>query len=192
MANNSSIKAEIAFTPEHLRKLNNLNKAVQDTAQMVIPDFDAFNYQIQTFTIPSVNIPGVETPYLGNQTSVIGDSVVYGELTVDFYVDEDLQNYIALLEYAQLIAHQDDVPNRYFDLQIFWKNRNNSVTKIITLHGAYLVDIGSITIAANNTAQDALICTTSFKGQYLTIRSANPSTDNIQTSHNMNNEGDNG
>lgn len=154
---------------EKARELDNLNPAVNDTAELIIPDFEGFNYFITNFTIPSIVIPKVETPFMGNNLSQIGDAIIYGEFSLDFMVDEDLSNYTALVEWVKLQAHNNDVQDRWVDMTIHWKTRNLHHKRDIVLHKAFVTDIGSFTIVTNNTDQDPLICSLTLAYQYLTI-----------------------
>lgn len=159
-------------TPEK-RDLTNFNQAVQDTSQLVIPGLEAVNYFIQSFTMPSVNIPGVDTPFKGEYTSLPGDHVIYGEVTVDILVDEDLRNWEVLVEWMKDQCFLDDVYNRMVDIDILWKNRNGKHIKTITLNKAYITDLSGFSIVSNNQDQDTIISTATFKYQYFRIKTEN-------------------
>lgn len=151
------------------RELKNLNNAVNDTAELIIPDFEGFNYFLQSFTLPSIDIPKVETPYMGNILNSMGDAVIYGDLIADFLVDEDLSNYINLFKWIKLQAHENNFVKKTVDITVLWKTRNLNVSRRITFVGAHITNLGSLTVVTNNTDQDVLICTATFAYQYYTI-----------------------
>jgi len=157
--------------PLFLLNKNNLkqttfNPATNDLPELLIPSLENFNYFIQTFTMPSITIPAVDTPYMGEYTSLPGDYITYGDVSCDFLVDEDLQNWQALVGWCKDQAYRNDNPDRMVDITILLKNRNWKTQKRLVLAKAYVTDVSSFSYVTNGNDEDIVICSATFRYQY--------------------------
>lgn len=67
-----------------------------------------FNHFVQAVTVPGIALGQTERPSPFKQIPVYGDHITYGELAVDFRVNEDLGNYIEIFNWIQGIGFPDD------------------------------------------------------------------------------------
>jgi len=65
------------------------------------------NFFVQSVTMPGVNLPVFEQPTPLKSIPRIGDHLQYGELTVNFKINEDLGNYIEIYDWLVGISFPD-------------------------------------------------------------------------------------
>lgn len=66
------------------------------------------NFFIQKVNIPSVDLPAVNTPNPFVRIPVPGEHITYGNLNINFKVDEDLQNYMELYNWIVALGKPKD------------------------------------------------------------------------------------
>jgi len=88
MAMNQNMLSPVGFS-FHIKKLPELN------------------FFVQAVTLPGVNLPVFEQPTPFKTIPRIGDHLQYGELVVNFKVNEDMGNYIQLYDWLKGIGFPD-------------------------------------------------------------------------------------
>lgn len=66
------------------------------------------NFFIQKITLPSIELPPVNTPNPFVNIPYSGDHITYGELSITFKVDEDLQNYLEVHNWIKSLGKPKD------------------------------------------------------------------------------------
>lgn len=74
-----------------------------------------FNFFVQSVTLPGVNLPIFEQPTPFKAVPRYGDHLQYGEVTVNFKINEDLGNYIEIYNWLVGLAFPDNF-DQYKDL----------------------------------------------------------------------------
>jgi hypothetical protein len=90
--------AALDNTPVNKNFLNPLNFKFQ------IKRAPNVNFFIQKINIPSLALPSIEIPTLFVPLQVQQTHMVYGDLTVSFKVDEDLQNYFEIHNWIRALG----------------------------------------------------------------------------------------
>ena len=65
------------------------------------------NFFVQSVTMPGVTLPIFEQPNPFKAIPRIGDHLQYGELVVNFKINEDLGNYVQLYDWLKAIGFPD-------------------------------------------------------------------------------------
>lgn len=89
MAMNKNMLSPVGFS-FHIKKLPELN------------------FFVQSVTMPGVNLPTFDQPNPFKAIPRIGDHIQYGELLVNFKVNEDMGNYIEIYDWIKGIGFPDD------------------------------------------------------------------------------------
>ena len=71
-----------------------------------LPNLEFF---VQSFNFPTVNLnetKGIQTPF--NRIVVAGDHLTYGDFSVTFKIDEDMQSYFELYDWMKAVGFPDN------------------------------------------------------------------------------------
>ena len=66
------------------------------------------NYFVQAINLPSVTLGETQLPTPFKRIPMPGDHLEYGDLSITFKVDEDMKNYIELLNWIKAIGFPDN------------------------------------------------------------------------------------
>lgn len=66
------------------------------------------NFFIQKVNVPSIELPPVNSPNPFVNIPYSGDHITYGELSITFKVDEDLQNYLEIHNWIKSLGKPKD------------------------------------------------------------------------------------
>ena len=75
-----------------------------------------FNHFVQSVNLPGINLGTTDQPTPFKALPVYGDHITYGDLIVDFRVNEDMGNYIEIFNWIQGLGFPDDF-RQYKDLE---------------------------------------------------------------------------
>lgn len=73
------------------------------------------NYHCQSVNIPGISMGNAEQPNPYVNVPVAGDHIIFGDLNIDFKVDEDLSNYLEIFNWMKGIGFPDS-NEQYADL----------------------------------------------------------------------------
>lgn len=90
--------AALDNTPVNKNFLNPLNFKFQ------IKRAPNVNFFIQKINIPSLSLPNIDIPTLFVPIPVQQTHMIYGDLTVSFKIDEDLQNYFEIHNWVRALG----------------------------------------------------------------------------------------
>jgi len=90
--------AALSNTPTNKNFLNPLNFKFQ------IKRAPNVNFFIQKVNIPSITLPNIEIPTMFVPIPVQQTHMVYGELSLSFKIDEDLQNYFEIHNWIRALG----------------------------------------------------------------------------------------
>ena len=110
---------------------------------MNINKIPELSFWVQTANIPSIDLTNTEQSTPFTNVYQAGDKPNFGDLSITFLVDENLDNYTALYEWIYLVGF----PQNYTQVQS-WKSRWWDKDKFDSNFG--LTSDGSITIKTSN------------------------------------------
>lgn len=149
-----------------------------------LPDLVFF---CQEANLPEIELPSIEMPTTFSTIGVPGDMIHYGDLTVQFLVDENLANYKGVhnwivglgfpenyLQYQALGANDGIVGNNkfggmvgnYSDGVLEILGSQNTATQTVAFRDLHPVSLSSLPFTANATDVNYLIGTATFRYTY--------------------------
>ena len=140
------------------------------------PKVDFFS---NTANLPGLTLGTVNVPNYLKELPLAGDRLVFEDLTVQFIVDEQLENYLAvhnwmrglgfpnsIEDFIDLVTDQDntiEMDQQYSDGNlIILNNQFNSVAKV-KFEGLFPVSLSGLQFDATNTDYQSLTATATFK-----------------------------
>lgn len=125
-------------------------------------------YNIQTVAMPSMIVDGAQASYKTRNLQMTGDKVNYGQLTVVFLVDEEMQNYREIHDWIIGNVTNEDAPRdgKVRDLTLSILSSHNNVTKEIVFVDAFPIDLGSLPFDIQATDIEYLTATVTFQYSY--------------------------
>jgi hypothetical protein len=148
-------------------------------------------YFAQEVTLPSVDLPPIDMNTPLSRLSLTGETLTYGELTINFMVDEDMKNYTAMYnwlkglgfpqdhqQYSEFIEKSKSDTNSYnksenlssySDGTLSILGSNNKPIRAITFVDLHPVSLSSLQFIANATDVNYLIGSATFIYTYFDI-----------------------
>lgn len=148
------------------QNLPNYNEALTTNWQLVFSKFPEIDYFAQSVTIPSISVSGTRTNFK-NQRMFSPDNLIdFGQLTVTFTVDEDFNNYDALLREFFNQEKNTDGTNKIRDLlhdvSVIRMSSNKVPIATFKFTDASLNSLGSINYTSTGAEPDILVCDATF------------------------------
>ena len=133
----------------------------------------------QSITHPGASVNALELPVRRLQgVPLAGDKITFGELQVDFILDEDMSSYIEMQNWLERMVNEGDTTQEqalkdgkvatYADITVSILTSHNNVNKRIRYINALPTNVGSIEMSANQN-QTYLQFTSSFRFDYFEI-----------------------
>lgn len=170
---------------------NNINPLAPTGFVLSIQKLPDVAFFAQEVSLPDVALPPVDMLSPLSRISITGETLIYGELTISFLVDEEMKNYSAIYEwlkglgfpetnqqYTDFISSGQQTQNlyaksenllSYSDATLSVLGSNNTPVKNITFVDLHPVSLGSLQFTANATDMNYLIGQVSFRYTYFTI-----------------------
>jgi hypothetical protein len=142
--------------------------------QFTINKLPEISYFSQTVILPDISLPAIEasTPY--SKIYETGDTLEYSDFTVNFIVDEDLSNYLAIFnwmtgmgfpefngQYNKVI--QGDPLNESSDGALHILSSSNNVIKTIYFHDMKPTFLGGWEMNTTSTDVEYITCSATFR-----------------------------
>jgi hypothetical protein len=151
----------------------NLNPALGTSFKLEIPGFETLNYFVQTTSIPSVSMNGIESPYRNNQGSLPSNRIDYEPCSFKFIVDEDFDNYDSIRQWMHKIEKNNrPLIEELKDITLFLTNSNKVIKKKIVYYGSYPTYLTEVSLESSVSDVSPLVCTGIFRYQYFEILTA--------------------
>ena len=145
------------------------NYLPSNTFQFIVGRLPNTTFYVQRVGMPSVSAAFVTVPTPGVDQSYHADKITYGDLNVEFIVDEDMKSYIELFKWIlQQKAGTGFTPNEdtekpYSDgkLLIMTSSSNPNIT--VTYKNCFPVSLGEIEFSSTENGTQYATCTATFK-----------------------------
>lgn len=153
-----------------------------------LPDVAFFAQEV---SLPSVDLPAIDMNTPLSRISISGETLTYGDFTINFMVDEDMKNYSAVYEwlkglgfpkdhaeYTAFINKEQTEGNlytksenlvSYSDGTLSILGSNNTTIKTFTFVDLHPVSLGSLQFIANASDVNYLIGSVTFRYTYFEI-----------------------
>ena len=164
----------------------NLNPLSPTGFRFQITKLPQLQFFCQTVNLPAITLgePMFGTPF--TPIPVPGETLTFGDLTVQFLVDEDMTNFKALqgwlyglgfpIEYQQYVNFQQldtvtggpnsDLTKNYSDASLFILTNNNTENIIVTFKNVFPTSLESLTFTGVDNDVNYLIGDATFKFAY--------------------------
>lgn len=149
------------------QNLQNYNEALSTNWQLVFNKFPGIIYFAQSVTIPDVTVNGIRIAHKNQRMFAPDNLIEYGQLTVTFIIDEDFENYDALLKEFQVQekatkGNGDNIREILHDLSVIRLSSNKVPIAVFKFTDASLTSLGSINYTSTNSEADLIVCDVSF------------------------------
>lgn len=150
--------------------------------KMVVPKFRDLEFFSHSFIFPSLSLPAAvaETPF--TKIPLSGDAMDFGPLTFSFMVDENLDNYFAVVDWIKSISYattfkdytdfkgkNKNQPLGEEDVAIMFLDSKNLPTKIVRFVNAVPVSLGGFEITAQQGQTTYVTSDVTFMYEYFDI-----------------------
>lgn len=135
-------------------------------------------FMVNEVNHPDVTLPGVEVPYKSVNTHSAGERLVFGEVTFQMVVDEDLKNYTEMyhilkdtVQEAKQVRTDRLITKKPldFDITLITLTSKNNLNKKIVYKDARLTSLGAINMQANTPAITYILAPLTFEFSYFDI-----------------------
>ena len=153
-----------------------------------LPEVSFFSQEV---TLPEITLPPIDMNTPLSRISITGEILTYGDLTINFLIDEEMKNYTAIFnwlkglgfpkdhtQYTDFIDQQKSASNSYgksenlvsySDGTLSILGSNNIPVKAFTFVDLHPTSLSSLQFVANATDVNYLIGTASFRYTYFDI-----------------------
>lgn len=168
----------------------NMNPLAPSGFKLIITKLPRMQFYCQTVNLPSITlgVGNFGTPQA--DIPIPGEKLEFGELNVQFLVDETMENYKAINDWlfglgtpvgneqytnflSQDIVAQgnSDLTRGMSDASLFILTNNNTENKIVTFKNMFPISLESLTFTAVDTDVNYLIGNATFKYTYYVFES---------------------
>ena len=161
------------------KQIQNRNYLSNVGFKFTLARFPKVDFFSNTANLPGLTLGTVNVPNYLKELPLAGDRLVFEDLTVQFIVDEQLENYLAvhnwmrglgfpnsIEDFIDLVTDQDntiEMDQQYSDGNlIILNNQFNSVAKV-KFEGLFPVSLSGLQFDATNTDYQSLTATATFK-----------------------------
>ncbi len=158
----------------------NRNFLKSNRSTFVLSRTPHITYFCQDVALPSVELGSVgqENPFI--RIAIPGDRLTFGDLTVEFLVEEDMTNYMEIYDWMIAIGYPDDygqyknaitknqatgsnliAPNPYSDGTLLVNSSSNNLSHSFQFLDMFPISLGNINFSTKNSEE--LTCQAVFK-----------------------------
>ena len=144
--------------------------------QLVIKKTPNTVYFVQKVNIPNVSLGTAAIPTPFSVIPTPGTKLTYGQLRVEFKVDENLSNYIEIFTWMRNIGFPDNFDQHaaianatpqsgdgiYSDVVLNIADSNMRINRRVHFHDCYPVDLSEITMDSTSVDVDYITATVTF------------------------------
>lgn len=135
-----------------------------------LANYRNLEYFVQSFNHPSVTIPSAELAYKRTNAFFAGDKLDYGELSVQILVDEDMEVYDELYNWAERLVNEEQINTQtdncigtFADITLNILSSKNNINRTIRYKECVLTNIGDLSFDVNAGGDSFITCNASFR-----------------------------
>jgi hypothetical protein len=151
----------------------NYNIATNTNFKAEISGAPQFNYFVQSVSLPSINMSGVDTPFRNYSGVMTSNRVDYDPLTFTYVLSEDFENYLFLHNWMIEIRDNDSLSKQFRDITLHILNNNKLTNLTVVFYNCFPVSLADINLESAVTDTDPLTTTATFRYQYFDIKRKN-------------------
>lgn len=128
---------------------------------------------ITTFSIPDINVSPIEINHRGISTYTSGESRKFGDLSLRFSIDEDMNNYSEIYNWLEsnVNAAKDDKQIDQHDMILSVMSSHNNVNKQFQFKNAFPISLSGVEFTTQSTTVEYLQADVSFRyDEFLIIK----------------------
>jgi hypothetical protein len=160
--------------------LHNVNPLASNGFQFTINKIPEISYFSTNVNLPDISLPAIEASNSFSKIYETGDTLDYSDFTVNFIVDEDLGNYLAIYKwmvglgfpenYTQFNNVQlDDPLNESSDGALHILSSSNNIIRTILFHDMRPVFLGGWEMNTTSTDVEYITCSATFRYHIFTF-----------------------
>lgn len=127
------------------------------------------NYFVQQVSMPSVSLGSAEMPTPFQRIPIAGTQLTYGDLSITFKIDEDLQNYLELYNWLTAISFPDNFTQYPGEREVYSDATLSVLSSAyrpkydIVFRDLYPIDLGGFAMLTTASDVDHVECVATFK-----------------------------
>jgi len=161
--------------PTQPKEINQLNVVSFETNFLRMPET---NFFCQSVNIPSVALGNAILPTSFSSVPVEGDTLVFENLSISFFINEDLSNYMEIYNWLISIGFPDEFPQFNLngdaisatsvdgsiksDMNVIIQTNKTNPNYNITFKDAFPTSLGAIPLDATATDMQPIVVEASF------------------------------
>lgn len=171
---------------------SNINPLSPTGFMLSIQKLPEVSFFVQEVALPDVTLPAIDMNTPLSRLSITGEILSYGDLTINFLIDEEMKNYTALYnwlkglgfpkdhdQYTEFINTQNSESNTYnksenlasySDGTLSVLGSNNTPVKAFTFVDLHPTSLGSLQFIANASDVNYLIGSVTFRYTYFELQ----------------------
>ena len=153
------------------------------------------SFLCQKAAIPSIDVGNVDIPTRGMARIPIEGNIVYGDLELEFIVDEDLKNYMEIHNWIRALGTPQDMKerrewkdkyatdykitgqdSRFSDATLLILNNNNLVNFDVVFKGLFPTSLSTLAFDVTGSDNDYFTAQVNFKYMLYEVRNSNSQT----------------
>ena len=158
---------------------NNLNFLGKNAFHFTLEKYKDFSYFVQAVNMPGVSIQNIDMQTPFKTLAFPGSTLAYENLTIEFVVDENMNNYLQIFswmkglgfpdsntQYVQLLNESDSLTENsktVSNARLMINNLHNNTIKTIEFRDVMPESLSSLDFSVNNTDIEYHIATVTFK-----------------------------
>ena len=162
----------------------NLNKLYPANFRFDVARCPYFSLNVQAVTIPSLTLGESQLPTPLVDIPIPGDKIIYGEMTVDFVVDEEIRGWMEIHNWMRSAGFPESTDeyekNVYADCFVtILSNAGNPIIKV-SLFDCYPTSLGEISFNAQQ-SNETVISSASFRFRSYDVTPISSSVEGYET-----------
>jgi hypothetical protein len=128
---------------------------------------------ITTFSIPDISISPIQIHHRGTSAYSAGESMTFGDLSLRFAIDEDMNNYSEIYNWLEsnVKSSSDDKQIDQHDMILSIMSSHNNVNKQFQFKNAFPITLSGVEFSTQSTSVDYLQADVSFRyDEFLIIK----------------------
>lgn len=128
---------------------------------------------ITSFSIPDISISPIQIRHRGDSTYSVGESRTFGDLSIRFAIDEDMNNYSEIYNWLEsnVKSSSDNKQIDQHDMILSIMSSHNNVNKQFQFKNAFPITLSGVEFSTQSTSVEYLQADVSFRyDEFLIIK----------------------